>query len=210
MTANKIAGALLLLGPLIPVAGSLLLVLAWGYRPVIGASQADLERIAGQITPHRWALGFWVAGFFTILMGFGVLTTLLEEPTAQRVSWLALIGFVVTFILVALEATFHMSVTTWTAAETVRSATVPRFYEPLRQWVDYGQFFYTMIGLLSIAGFGWAFLQTELVPVWLGWACVAWSALWLVAFIALRATIPGFLLIMPLVIGIAMLVKDKV
>ncbi len=99
-----------------------------------------------------------------------------------------------------------MSVTIWAAQETLRSSAVPSFYEPFRQWLSvYGQDIYGFVGLLAIAGYGWALLRTGLIPDWAGWAAIGWSGLWLVAFLALGTTIPGVLLIMPFVIGLALL-----
>lgn len=206
MDATKVAGMLLVSSALIPIGGGLVLVLATGYRPVIGGTPQELERIAGQVTTHRWALSFWVVGYFAALLGFGVLTSLLQESVGRTISSLALLGFVITFILVALETTFHMSVTIWAAEETLRSSAVPSFYEPFRLWLSvYGQYVYSFIGLFAIACYGWALLQTGLIPDWVGWAAIGWSVFWLVAFLVLQTTIPGVLLIMPFVIGIALL-----
>jgi hypothetical protein len=209
-SATRVAGVLLVSSALIPIGGGLVLALATGYRPVIGGSQQDLERIASQVTTHRWALSFWVVGYFAALLGFGILTSQLQESGGRTIASLALAGYVITFIFVALEATFHMSVTIWAALETIRDSAVPNFYEPFRQWLSvYGQYIYSIIGLLAIAGYGWALLRTGLIPDWVGWLSIGWSGLWIVAFLALRTTLPGTLLIMPLVIGIALLFSSR-
>jgi hypothetical protein len=205
-SATRVAGVLLLSSALIPIGGSLILMVGTGYRPVIGGSLQDLERIATEVTAHRWALGFWIIGYLAALSGFGLLTSLLQESSSRAISSIALIGIVVVFVFVALEATFHMSVTTWAAEKTSLDSAVPSFYEPLRLWISvYGQGIYVVIGLLAIAGYGWAFLRTGLLPDLVGWASIGWGALWIAALIVFRTTIPGALLIMTLVIGIASL-----
>lgn len=210
MDATRVAGILLVSSALIPIGGALVLVLATGYRPVIGGTPQELERIAGQVTTHRWALSFWVIGYFAALLGFGVLTSLLQESVGRTISSLALLGFVITFILVALETTFHMSVTIWAAEETLRNSAVPTYYEPFRQWLSvYGQYIYSLVALLAIAGYGRALLQTSLVSDWVGWAAIGWSVFWLVAFLVIRTSIPGVLLIMPLVIGTMLLLSIR-
>lgn len=210
-SAARVAGLLLVSSALIPIGGALILVLVTGYRPVIGGSNQELERIASQVTTHRWALSLWVVGYLAALTGFGVLTSLLQELGVRTISSLALIGFAIVFVFVALEAAFHMSVTIWAAKETVLGSAVPSLYEPLRLWLSvYGQYIYTVLGLLAIAGYGWAFLRTELLPDLVGWASIGWSALWIVAFILFRTTIPGTLLIMPLFIGIALLLQSSI
>jgi len=205
-STTRVAGMLLLFSALIPIGGSIILVVATGYRPVIGATFQDLERLAGEVTAHRWALSFWVVGYIAALSGFGMLTGLLQESSSRAIPSIALIGIAIVFAFVALEATFHMSVTTWVAEKTIRDSAVPSFYEPLRLWISMSiQPIYVVLGLLAIAGYGWAFLQTELVPDLVGWASIGWCALWMVVLVLLRVTIPGTLLIMSLVIGIALL-----
>jgi hypothetical protein len=205
-SATKVAGVLLLASALIPIGGALALVVATGYRPVIGGSSQDLERIASQVTAHQWALSFWIVGYLSALSGFGVLTSLLQEPSSWAISSLALIGMAIVFIFVALEAAFHMSMTTWVAEKAILGSAVPSFYEPLRLWLSvYGQYIYMIIGLLAIAGYGWAFLRTGLLPDLVGWASIGWGALWIVVIVVFRTTVPGALLIMPLVIGIVLL-----
>jgi len=205
-SATRVPGMLLLSSALIPIGGSLILMVATGYRPVIGASLQDLERLAGEVTAHRWALGFWVVGYLAALSGFGLLTSLLQEPSSRAIVSIALIGIAIVFVFVALEATFHMTVTTWVAEKTIVDSAVPSFYEPLRLWISMSvQPIYVVLGLLAIAGYGWAFLRTELLPDLVGWASIGWCALWIAVLIAFRITIPGTLLIMSLVIGIALL-----
>ena len=205
-SSTKVAGVLLLISALIPIGGTLALVVATGYRPAVGASIQDLERIAGEVTAHRWALGFWVVGYLAALAGFGVLTSLLQGSNPRAISSTALIGFTIVFMFVALEATFHMSVTTWAAEKTTLDPVVPSFYEPLHLWVSMAiQPIYLVLGLIAIAGYGWAFLRTELVPDLAGWASLGWCALWIAISALSRATIPGVLLIISSVIGIALL-----
>jgi hypothetical protein len=205
-SATRIAGLLLLSGALIPIGGTLALAVFTGYRPVIGGSLQDLGRLAGEVTAHRWALTFWVAGYLAALAGFGLLTSLMQETNTRAIASIALIGMVIVIVFVAIEATFHISVTTWVAEKTVLDSAVPSFYEPLRLWISMSvQPIYVVLGLLAIAGYGWAFLRTDLLPDLLGWASIAWCTLWLAVLVLFRITIPGTLLIMSSVIGIALL-----
>ena len=123
-STTRVVGALLLSSALIPIGGSFILMVAISYRPVIGGSLHDLERIAGEVTSHRWALGFWIIGYLAALSGFGVLTGLLQEPSGRAIPTIALIGMAIVFIFVALEAAFHMSVTTWAAEKTILDSAV--------------------------------------------------------------------------------------
>lgn len=202
----RIAGLLLLASALIPIGGVLLIVAATDYRPVIGGSLQDLERIAGQIKAHRWALTFWVGGYLGAVSGYGLLTTQVQQSVSHAIASIALIGVALAFIFVALEASFHMSMTTWVAEKTVHGSDIQSFYEPLRLWTSvYGQRIYVFIGLLAIAGYGWAFLRTDLLPDLVGWASIGWGVLWIAALLVFQITIPGTLLIMSSLIGMALL-----
>lgn len=205
-SVTNVAGLLLLASALIPIGGIITLVMATGYRPVIGGSLPELERIATGVTAHRWALTFWTIGYLAMLSGFGVLTSRLQESNNRAIPSIALIGIIIVFVFVALEATFHMSVTTWVAENSTQDPSLPDLYQPLRLWFSvYGQYVYTIIGLLAIAGYGWIFLQTEHLPDLVGWASISWGVLWIAVFIVFRTTIPGTLLVMPAVIGIFLL-----
>ncbi len=205
-SVTRISGVLLLSSALIPIIGSIILIVATGYRPVIGGSLQDLERLAPHVAAHRGALAFWVAGYLSALAGFGLLTSHMQESGSRAISFLALIGIAIVFIFVAIEATFHMSVTTWAARKVIQDSAVPSFYEPLQLWISmFVQPVYVVIGLLAIAGFGWAFLRTGLLPDLVGWASIGWGALWLAVLVVFRVTIPGALPIMASVIGLALL-----
>ncbi len=71
-------------------------------------------------------------------------------------------------------------------------------------------------GALATAGFGWALVQTHILPSWVGWVTLVWGLVF--AAISLRMAmaravrdtpnaIPLLPMVMQLVIGIALLVK---
>lgn len=123
----------------------------------------------------------------------------------EQLTVMAYVAVLVAAILGILEASFHMSVTTWAAQEEAYTASLPVVYPALHQWVGFMQLIYVNLGLLSLAGYGWALLRTGLLPSWVGLAALVWGVGWLLAFLVMGATIPGVLFIMPAVIGVALL-----
>ena len=208
---GRVAGALLVASLLILVI-ALVIMAASGALPAFSASlQGSLEQMAPYAVTFRRVNLLYAVGWIVELLGFGLLAHLLLRASdgrlaIEQVAVLALIAMLAAAILGILEASFHMSVTTWAAQEEADTTSLPDVYPALRQWVGYMQLIYVILGLLSLAGYGWALLGTGLLPPWVGVASLAWGGSWLLVFLVMGATIPGVLFIMPAVIGIALLV----
>ena len=65
---------------------------------------------------------------------------------------------------------------------------------------------YVVLALLAQAAIGGSLLQAGVLPGWIGWATIAWSAAWLLAYAIKRGDIyiPFVHHTMPLMIGIAL------
>lgn len=46
----------------------------------------------------------------------------------------------------------------------------------MNQWI---QLVYLPMALIAVAGYGWAILETRLLPRWVGWFTAVWSLGWL-------------------------------
>jgi len=64
---------------------------------------------------------------------------------------------------------------------------------------------YVYTGLLAVAGYGWAIIQSGFLPAWLGWGSLGWSGIWLILFLVLDDNLPLVLFVWPLVIGVVAL-----
>jgi hypothetical protein len=74
-------------------------------------------------------------------------------------------------ILAMIEGTFQASVTVW--AGNARTGADPELFEPLRLWMNmWVQRFYVPMGLVAAAAYGWAILETRLLPQWVGWGSI--------------------------------------
>lgn len=206
-SAQRIAGASLTASTLTLVAALALLIGRKATPAIFALLEGSLAEVSDHASTFRSVNFMYAVGWILQLLGFGMLTIRLGEAGERTMSSLALISLGVAAVFGALEATFHMSVTTWAAQEAARSSNAPSFYEPLRHWLNVSiQVIYTGLGLLALAGYGWALIQTQLVPLWIGWATVGWSLLWIVALLMGLGTIPAVLFVMSPVIGIALLI----
>ena len=97
-----------------------------------------------------------------------------------------------------------MSVETWAAQEAARTGTIPAVYEPVSAWVSDAFTVGYIAHLGATVGFGLSLLRTGVLAPWVGWSAIGWSILWLGLY-PLGVGAPGILLIMPAVIGVALL-----
>ena len=172
---QHVAGALLVLGMLITLAG-IIVVAIQGKVEGLEAAFKGVEGIGDETSAFRTVGAFSRPGLILMLLGFGTLTVHLTESGDRAISLVALNLLLVTVVFSAIEGTFQSEVTAWAGEEWARTGTTPEFYEPLRQWMNGPvQLVYMTFGLSSMAGYGWAILRTMVLPRWVGWATIGWS-----------------------------------
>lgn len=88
-----------------------------------------------------------------------------------------------------------------------RTSKMPAYYEILQESAESSLGVYQLLGLLATAGFGWALLQTSLLPSWVGWATLGWGVVWAGVFLKTTNGFPLLPMVMQLVIGIALLLN---
>lgn len=203
-TIGRTAGLFLLATLLIPLAALSVMIAAGAMGAFSAMLRGSVVEMAPYVTAFRLSNLLYAAAWLCQLLGFGLLSGLLLRQHGGLPALLAFILILVAAILGVLEATFHMSVTSWVAKEAAATGSVPDHYFVMRRWVSSFQAMHLFLGLLALTGYGWALLRTDLVPAWVGGGAVAWGLLWLVALL-LGAGAPAVLFIMPAVIGVALL-----
>lgn len=205
-TVNKIAG-LLHAG----TAVFLVLLTIFAIRgdvPGIYGLFRPLEELADRLPVSPWVLLAEEALIILPLLGFGLLTHLLQEAGAPALSILSLVLFAFAALLYTIDIAFQHSVTPWAAEHAARTGSAPDIYEPLRHWMTTSvQNIYMILGLLGIIGYGWAILRTGLLPGWLGWLAIGWGGIWTLETIITYDAFPGMLYILPVVMGIVLLAQ---
>jgi hypothetical protein len=93
------------------------------------------------------------------------------------------------------------------AEETARTSNVPAYYESLQLAAESSLGVYQLLGLLATAGFGWALLQTGMLPSWVGWMTLGFGVVWAGVFLKTSEAIPLLPMVMQVVIGISLLLK---
>ena len=86
---------------------------------------------------------------------------------------------------------------------------MPEYYESLQVAAESLLGVYQHLGLLATAGFGWALLQTGMLPSWVGWVTLGWGVLWAAVYMKASSAFPLLPMVMQLVIGISLLLAIR-
>ena len=206
-TSGRIAGTLLVLSTAI-IAAEFIVVLAQGKIEGVPAAWRGVEGIREKASVFRTVAVSWAPEVLLLFLGFGMLTVHLSEAGDRAVPFLAFNLFIVYLVLAGIEDTFHSEVTAWAGEEWARTGAVPELFEPLREWINGAvQVRYMTFVNASMALYGWGFLRTNALPRWIGWATLFWSLGWLILTVV--TTLPATFLILPLIIGVALIVHQE-
>ena len=203
---RSISGALLVSGPLLYIGSLIVLFLKVDFEAMVSESiEHSLMSIGQHLDTFRAVFGVAAVGIIVTVLGFGLFSALLFQQADDPISILAFLLLLLAGILWVLEHVLHMSVTVWAAEKTSRTSTVPESYEPMFSLANLLEQMYTGLAFISLALYGWVLLQSSLLPAWVGWTSIIWSAFWFIVFLRDRNSIPALLLVMPLLIGIVLL-----
>jgi hypothetical protein len=184
-----------------PVIG--LLLISGGHLSGYRSSITGIQGVGDSADVVRKTFPTAVLTLVLMLLAHGMLTILLRESGDDAISLLAFLLLLTSQIVLIFERTFDSSVTVWAAKELAHTSQVPELFQPLWQWMHTTvQQTFVYLGLLAIAAYGWAILQSALLPGWLGWASIGWSGVWLLIFLVAGDSMPFVLFVPSLVIGI--------
>jgi hypothetical protein len=208
MSIVAVTGSALILSTLIYHSGLAILFGRAEFAAVLNRPrQEKLLIIARHTGPYRWGCRLVLAGWIVAASGYVLLAVSLHEAGDGAISTLAATVFLIAIAAAIVFWAFHVSPTIWAAAETARTSVVPQHYEILEVSAEASLRVYVVLGLLATAGFGWALLQTGMLPSWVGWLAVAWGLLW--SGVTLRGAegIPLLPMVIPAVIGVALVIR---
>jgi hypothetical protein len=208
MSLSTITGIALILSTLICHSGLALLFARAQFGEVLNLSRNEkLPIIARRPAAYRLGCRLVLVGWIVSTMGFVMLTTLLLDAGDPIISTLASVLFLSGIASAIGFWARHVPVILLAAEETVRTAKVPEYYESFQRAADSFVGIYILLGLLAMAGFGWALLRTSFLAGWVGWITLVWGLLWAGLFLKTSEGIPLLPMVMPVVIGISLLLK---
>ena len=169
--------------------------------------RARLLIIAKHTNEYRWGCRIILIGWIVAALGYVMLGALLRDAGDPIISTLAAVLFLIAIASAVVFWVFAVSPTVLAAEETARTSNVPEYYESLQLAAESSLGVYQLLGLLATAGFGWALLQTDILPGWVGWVTLGWGVVWAGVFLKTSDGIPLLPMVMQGVIGVALLLK---
>jgi hypothetical protein len=163
--------------------------------------------IARHPDAYRWGCRIVLIGWIVAALGYVMLAALLRDAGDPIISTLASVLFLIGIASAFVYWSFHVSPTLLAAEETARTSNVPAYYESLQLAAESSLGVYQLLGLLATAGFGWALLQTGMLPSWVGWMTLGFGVVWAGVFLKTSEAIPLLPMVMQVVIGISLLLK---
>jgi hypothetical protein len=204
-TDERVAGSLLAV-PLPIIVLALIILIASGALPATSAYMGgEFAQAAPYAATFRLLFLLSALGWLVQTLGLGLFSRLLVRAGQDQLAVLAFTLVLFAAPLAVLWATFRMSVELWAVQEAAHTGSLPALFAPLLAWTN--DFFrlasvsYLVAG--GIAGIG--ILRIGIISSAIGWATITWTVLWLVARFTVGAGVPAIPVIMPAVIGIALL-----
>ncbi len=208
MSLTTATGIVLILSTLIYHGGLTYLFVRAQFLEVLRLPRdKQLLIIARHPEVYCWGCRIVLVGWVVAALGYVMLATLLREAGDPIVSTLATVLFLLAIGAAIVFWAFWVTPTLLAAEETARTTIMPAYYPTLQLAAESALGVYQMLALLATAGFGWALLQTGLLPSWVGWLTLGFGVFWAGVFLRTREGIPLLPMVMQLVIGLALLLK---
>ena len=158
--------------------------------------------------PWFWATSSFIGAILVTLFGLGLLASLLRITGDPGFSDVGLLSFAVGAVLWVIHLAERLTVHPWAGKELAAKGVIPEIYTALSTWTWAMFVIFTILAFGGIMAFGGAILATNLLPHWLGWAAIIYSAAGLVILAITRDALPIMHHLMPLVFGIVLLLPS--
>ena len=200
---GKIAGAALVLS-LVSIGIGLIIIGIQGKFGGLAASFSGVEGFGDRASALSTIAKAGIPLTLLQVVGFGILAVMLREEGEASISTVSFGLLILSLALSVFRGAFDGTVTVWAAEQSASSGNVPDLFEPLKAWVGF-IFGIAYVGyFVAMAGFGWGVLRAGILPAWVGWATIGWSVLWVGGYV-FNVGLPVFIVIPPLIFGIALL-----
>ena len=208
MSLTTATGIALILSTLIYHGGLAYLFARAQFGEVLNLPRREKLLIIGKHPEeYRWGCRIILAGWIVAAVGYVMLAALLRHAGDPIISTLAAMLFLIGIAAAVVFWVFHVAPTLLAAEEMARTSKMPAYYEVLQESAESSLGVYQLLGLLATAGFGWALLQTGLLPSWVGWVTLGWGVVWAGVFLKTSQAIPLLPMVIQVVIGTSLLLK---
>lgn len=210
MRAELRLGGFALLASVVVVAGAFVLISVRGQLRGAGAGFMGVEGVGRDAVALATMMRSLAAYGILQLVGFGVLAAVVSREGEQTLGLISFGLWVVGSAAAVIRAVSEGTLTVWAGEQWAETGSIPDIYEPLNAYAQNSFFWFAEIPwLVAAAGFGWAVIRSGVLPSWIGYVTVGWSAIWLVFPLVFKSDLPGVLILYPLVFGFGMVFADS-
>ncbi len=143
------------------------------------------------------------------LVGFGILASVMSRAGEQALGLVSFGLWVFGSAAAVIRGVSEGTLTVWAGEKWAETGAVPEIYEPLNAFAQSSFSWYAVIPwLVAAAGFGWGVLRSGVLPSWVGYVAMGWSAVWLLFPLIFRFDLPAILALYPVLFGVGMLTTD--
>lgn len=204
----RLGGIAFLIGTAV-LAATFGLIAARGQMRGVAASFMGVEGIGRDAVALKTLLKGQAAYGILLIVGFGVMASGLTEAGERSLALVSFGLWVFASAAGVVRAASDATITVWAGERWAETGTVPEIYEPLSAFAGNSFFWFSEVPyFLAAAGFGWAVIRSGVLPPWVGYVAVAWSAIWLLFPLIFRSDLPAVLALFPIIFGVGMLVTD--
>ena len=158
--------------------------------------------------PWFWATISFIGAILVTLFGLCLLAGLLHDAGDPGFSDVGLLAFAVGAVLWVIHLAERLTVHPWAGNELASKGAIPDVFTALSAWTWAMFVIFTILAFGGVMAFGGAILATNLLPHWLGWAAIIYSAMGLAILAITRDALPIMHHLMPLVFGIVLLLPS--
>lgn len=158
--------------------------------------------------PWFWATLSFIGAILVTLFGLGLLAGLLRDAGDPGFSDVGLLAFAVGTVLWVIHLAERLTVHPWAGNELKAKGVIPDVFTALSTWTWAMFLIFTILAFAGVMAFGGAILATSLLPHWLGWAAIIFSAMGLILLAITRDALPIMHHLMPLVFGFVLVLPS--
>lgn len=158
--------------------------------------------------PWFWATISFIGAILVTLFGLNLFAGLLQDAGDPGFADVGLLAFAVGAVLWVIHLAERLTVHPWAGKELTLKGVIPEVYTALSTWTWAMFVLFTILAFGGMMAFGGAILATGLLPHWLGWATIVYSAAGLILLAITRDALPIMHHLMPCVIGIVLLLPS--
>lgn len=204
-----------LVGALLVAGLGLMVIEAVGYTR--GGYNAEFWKLPlddklDHVSENRWEwwwISIWgLVALFVVTGGVGGLTYLLDDAGEPVLAYVAFGGYLIAVVAWIFGLMIQAAAVSQASKQRTKTQETPSWIHPFWEAGYFAEGVWVIGANLAYAVIGVALLQSDLVGAWAGWVSLVGGLVVAIGVLATKAGFPQLSLLIPTVIGIALLIES--